>query len=309
MLLQLAVVIVTSLRAIGTSHSEDTVRLLDWFGYCMVASAVATFLMFVGVARAIPEIALARMPITSLVVASAAFLIAAASHAWTYHVFSSFVDLARDPGASASRLASVVEDMSWLKAVTIAKDLAYAVGLIAVLRTIERSAAINDQLALRDEAASTGRALVLMLVADLFYQLTYGLDEGFGLIGMIGSLLVAVYWIHCHVRLVRFLSNAAYFVNEPHELPLATVVRVPRPRASTPARPTPVTRPATAPVSGSPPAATMTPASPAPTAVAASPAPPGAVATPIPQTPPPPTSSPRAPSPSEPDDGSPRFLR
>lgn len=129
----------------------------------------------------------------------------------------------------------------------IVKGFAYTVALITVLRTVQRSAANNDQLALRDEAGSMSRALIVMLVADLFYQLTYGVG-GVGILGVIGSLLVGCYWIYCHVRLARFLYNAAYFVNEPHDLPIATVIRddsrtprgsQPAARSSQPAAPPP----------------------------------------------------------------------
>lgn len=303
MLLQLATIIVISLKAfVGASTGEGAMRAVEWFQYCMLASTAATFLMLVGMLRAIPEIARAQMSITSLVVASVGFAIATAALAWTYHVFANFVDVARDPGASADRIASAIDDMGSVKTVTILKDLAYAVGLIAVLRTLERSAAINDQLALRDEAASMSRALIVMLVADLFYQLTYGLGGGVGLLGVTGSLLVAGYWIYCHVRLTRFLANAAYFVNEPHDLPLATVVRSPNPstpRPPTP-RPQPAKRPATAPVQRSAPASPPPARPPAPLA----PPPPSA-----PISPPAPAPRPASSTDGEPAPDGPRFLR
>jgi hypothetical protein len=88
--------------------------------------------------------------------------------------------------------------------------------------TVQRSAIANDQLGLRDDAGSVGRMLLVMIVGDLFFQLTYGAGGGVGILGVIGSLLVAGYWIYCHLRLSRFLYNAAYFMNEPHDLPIAT---------------------------------------------------------------------------------------
>ena len=80
-----------------------------------------------------------------------------------------------------------------------------------------------------------------MLIGDLFYQLTYGLGGSVGITGLIGSLLVGVYWIWCHVRLVRFLENAAHFMNEPHNLPTATAMRMPAENAPAPRAPAPRT--------------------------------------------------------------------
>ena len=86
-----------------------------------------------------------------------------------------------------------------------------------------------------------GLALIVMLVADVFYQATYGLGGSSGLMGLIGHLLVLVYWVYCHLRLQRFLENAAFLVNEPGDLPHAQVVRTveePEQRRSVPiARP------------------------------------------------------------------------
>jgi hypothetical protein len=206
-----------------------------------------------------------------------------------------------------------------MKTVAIVKDLAYAVGLIALIRVVQRSAAHNDQLGLRDEAGSTSRALIVMLVADLFWQLTYGLGGSVGVMGLVGSLLVSVYWIYCHVRLARFLYNAAWFMNEPHELPVAMVVKMDksgeRPARSTAKGGAEVNdKPAVKPVRPSQPAGR--PSQPAlrpsaPPATAAKPSPPAVAAAPV-VPPPPPPSVPRPETPTsttELDPDGPRFLR
>jgi hypothetical protein len=112
---------------------------------------------------------------------------------------------------------------------------------------VKRSAIANDQMALRDVAGSMGRALLVMFGGDVFYRFTYGLGGGIGITGVIAGLLVLGYWIYCHVRLQRFLYNAAYFMNEPHNLPTATALvapeklaaKKPPPRPSKPSIPRP----------------------------------------------------------------------
>jgi hypothetical protein len=114
--------------------------------------------------------------------------------------------------------------------------------------------------------------------------------------GLVGSLLVSVYWIYCHVRLARFLYNAAWFMNEPHELPIAMVVKMDKPPAK-PARPSqPVVRPSQPAIRPSAP----------PVAAAPKPVPP-----PMPVVaPPPPPPRPETPtSTTELDPNGPRFLR
>ncbi|HEY5946594.1 MAG TPA: hypothetical protein VIV40_13925 [Kofleriaceae bacterium] len=224
MLLQLVLGIVMTVKSLGADSLDDARDALEWTKYFMLANTGAAFAMFIGVARAIPELSRVRMNIRGMIVAAVGFAITAAALAWTYKTLSHFVDVALDPASSLDDIMSSAEDLKSTRQIVIVKDLAYAVGLIAVLRTIQRSAAINDQLALRDEAASMARAMIVMLVADLFWQLTYGLGGSYGLTGLLGSLLVGIYWIYCHVRLQRFLYNAAYFVNEPHDLPVATIV-------------------------------------------------------------------------------------
>lgn len=227
MLLQLVLSIIVGIKS-GMSNDQEGARdALQWLQYLLLAHGAATVIMLIGVAGGLTELARTRLDTRGLVTATAGFLIATAALAWAYHLFAAFVDIAFDPDASLEAIVERAHDLEGVKYVVIVKDVAYALGLMAVLRTVRESAAASDQLALRDEAASMGRAVLVMLIGDLFYQLTYGLGGSVGITGLIGSLLVGVYWIWCHVRLVRFLENAAYFMNEPHNLPTATALRMP----------------------------------------------------------------------------------
>jgi hypothetical protein len=224
MLIQIVMTIVTSIKGASANTPDELSSALSWLEYVMIANVAAALAMFVGVARAIPEFKRVRIDVTSLVIAAIGFAIAAASLLWTYKVLSTFVDIVRNPESRLGDLESSISDLKSLGKVAILKDLGYGIGLISLIRTIQRSASINDQLALRDEAGSMSRALIVMAVGDLFYQLTYGLGEGgVGVMGFLGSLLVGLYWIYCHWRLQRFLYNAAWFVNEPHNLPIAII--------------------------------------------------------------------------------------
>ena len=301
MLLQLALSIVMTVKAFSASSMDDSRNALDWLEYVMLANAGATLLMCVGAARSIPELARVRVDIRGLVIAAAGFAIATAAMLWSYHAVTSFIAVALDPTSSASDVLAASERLGSLQSVAIVKDLAYGIGLVMMIRTLQRSAAANDQLALRDEAGSMSRALIVMVVADLFFQLTYGLGGGIGILGAVGSLLVAGYWIFCHLRLVRFLANAAYFVNEPHDLPVATARRTPVDRET---RRAPAPRPRTAPS----PVAAVPPPVPPPVIAAPPPVPRPVIAAPPPLAP---VAPERSASAGEADDSSsePRFLR
>ena len=223
MLAQLVLAIVMTVKALGASSASDVQDALKWTEYFFLANIGAMVAMLVGVVGAIPELRRARMNTRSLLVAAAGFAVAAAVLGWTYHVVNRFIEILMNPDGSFEDLVSAAGDLKNAKYFVIVKDLAYAIGLISLIGMIERSAQHNDQLALRDDARSISRMLIVMLVADLFYQLTYGSGSA-GPIGTIGSLLVGGYWIYCHIRLQRFLFNAAYFMNEPHDLPVATLV-------------------------------------------------------------------------------------
>lgn len=237
LLLQIAVTIVMTITSLGGS-GDDWKDLAKWTQYLFVVNTAVTAAMCVGMLRAMPELARARMGIGGLVIATSGFAVATAALLWSYHTFSGFVDVATNPESSYADILASVEDVRALKSVTVLKDISYAVGLFAMIRTAQRAAAMIDQLALRDLAASMSRALLVMLLADVFYQLTYGLGGPVTLVGVIGALLIAVYWLYCHVRLARFLFNAAYLFNEPNGLPVAQVIHAPEPapRPSQPLR-------------------------------------------------------------------------
>jgi len=222
MLLHLVVAIGLTIRFLIGGASTS---FLQWTEYLLLVNAGAMLALAIGVVGAIPELARARVDIRGLVIAAAGFGVAALVVGWSYHVLSRFFAVMSDPDSTLADVGLASSSIQSLKYVTIVRDLGYAIALIATIRTVQRAAAINDQLALRDAAGSMARALIAMLVADVFYQLTYGLGGSVGLLGLLGSLLVLAYWIYCHFRLARFLFDAAYFVNEPHNLLVATVVR------------------------------------------------------------------------------------
>jgi hypothetical protein len=231
MLIQIALAIVMEIKAVSASTPDEAKSAIEFMQYFLAANIAATAAMLVGTLRAIPELARAGMDITALIVAAAGFAIATAALVWSYMVIGSLLD-ALNRGALDELLAAT-KNLASLKPVTSVKDVSYAVALISVVKTVEKSAAYNDQLALRDYAGSMVRALIVMLGGDLFYQLTYGLGGSIGVLGFVGSLLVLGFWIYCHVRLQRFLFNAAYFMNEPHNLPGARVIEKPKPSTRT----------------------------------------------------------------------------
>ncbi|MEO6775029.1 MAG: hypothetical protein ABI467_18835 [Kofleriaceae bacterium] len=248
MLFQLALTILVTVKSLFVDNPESAREALKWMRYLLLANGGAVLAMGVGAVRAVPELRRASIAIRGLVIASVGFAIATLALAWTWHVLQSFVDVVFDPHSTLEQAVAATDRLSSLKTIAILKDLAYAVGLISLIQMVQRSAAHNEQLGLRDEAGSTSRALIVMLVADLFWQLTYGLGGGVGVLGLIGSLLVGIYWIYCHVRLARFLYNAAWFMNEPHELPVAVVIKLARGAAVRPSQPaTPPITPATPP--------------------------------------------------------------
>jgi len=243
MLAQLVLGIVMTVKALGVNTPDEARDAIKWTEYFFLANVGATAAMCVGVARAIPELKRAGLDIGRIVIAAIGFLIATLAMLWCYRVLSRFIDMLMHPDAGIDSLGSIISDLETMRYVAILKDFAYSFALVSLIGTVQRSAIANDQLALRDYAGSMNRALVVMLLADLFYQLAHG-NEGYaGILTLVGSLLVGIYWIYCHVRLQRFLANSAYFMNEPHNLPVATVISVPdekpRPAVALPPRPRP----------------------------------------------------------------------
>jgi hypothetical protein len=179
MLLQLVMLVVARVKLISAGNSEEARSALAWTEYYLLANAAAMVVMFVGAARAIPELKRTAVGAGQLVVAAIGFAIAAASVLWTYKVLSTFIDIALDIDKhSLDELTAAASDLQTLKYVIILQDPAYVVGLIALLGMVRASAIANDQLALRDVAGSMRRALIVMLVGDVFWQVTYGLGPG-----------------------------------------------------------------------------------------------------------------------------------
>ena len=239
-LAQLAVMTAMTIKAVADGSFDD---LLTCLRYSLIANAIATAVMCFAALRSLPELSRARIDTSRLVIAGAGFAIATAGLSWCYHVIASFMDVVGDPNSTVDDVIASGRNLESMRYVVIVKDLAYATGLVALLGGLQRAAATNDQLSLRDAAGSMGRALIVMLAADVFYQLTYGAAHGgVGMTGLIGSLLVGIYWLWCHVRLGRFLFNAAHLVNE-LEIPVATIVTrtsaaaVEAPPAPRPSRP------------------------------------------------------------------------
>jgi hypothetical protein len=228
MLLQLVLSIVMTVKALTIGSQEDAHDAIKWMQYLFLANIAAAVAMFIGTARAIPELRRAGVGAGKLIVSAIGFAVTAASLLWTYKLISNFMDVALAP-SSLEEVLEAGKDLESLKYFALTKDIGYWVGLISLIDMVKRSAIANDQLALRDVASSMWRALLVMFVGDLFFQFTYGLGEGggAGFTGVIASLLVLGYWIYCHVRLQRFLFNAAYFMNEPHNLPTAKVLSAP----------------------------------------------------------------------------------
>lgn len=238
MLAQLVLGLVMTIKALGISTPDEAREALKWTEYFFLANVAATGAMCLGVARAIPEVKRAGLDVSRLIIAAIGFAIATLAMLWSYRVLSRFVDIMLDPEHGIDSLGSVLSDLEMMKYVAIVKDFAYSFALVSLIDTVQRSAIANDQLALRDYAGSMKRALIVMLVADLFYQLSHGTSAvGIGILTFLGSLFVAGYWIYCHVRLQRFLANASYFMNEPHNLPVATALNIPdaAPRPAKPA--------------------------------------------------------------------------
>ena len=252
MLLQSALilmVLVTMLRG-GTGD-----ELLKYMKYAMYTNLAAMVGMVVGAVLALPEFRRAHLPTHLVLFAAACFAVAAASVWWMQHVVDHFVSVALDPETTYEDLRAATDSLASIKLVSVIRDLAYVLGLIAVIRTVRQFAVANEQFELRDVSGTISQLLVVMLVANIFYQLTYGLGSSgsvFPILGLVVGLGVNLYWIYCHLRLAKFLKAAAILVGEPHLLPIATAVKVPtaealapKPRPSAPKIPRAVTAPST----------------------------------------------------------------
>jgi len=222
--------------------------LADWTRYLLLLNIGAVGAMFLGVASSLPELVRSRTSTTSVALAAVAFAIATGALAWHYHLLVKFYELATARFTldvvelRAAQLEDLAEQLQ--SGLTLAiRDIAYGAGLYFVTTTVKASAALNDQLALRDRAASMSRAVLVLVVGDLFYQLVLaeGVNVGLAITGVLASLAMLAYWVWLHGRLQRFLFDSSWFVNQPHNLPGATVVKLPgeppAPRVSRPSMP------------------------------------------------------------------------
>lgn len=284
--------IVVQVMAFAADTPDDARRILAYVQYLYALTLGASLAMVIGVARAIPEMRRMRMRTGAVMIAAIAFAITAASAAWLYHTISLIRDLqtAITSGDFEHLDALVLQlqhRMDFARYIAATQDLGYGVGLYFLARTVQSSAAINEQLALRDRAGHMGRVLLVMVAGDLFNQLTFGIGARATISGLLSALTISIYWVWCHLQLQRFLFDAAWFVNEPHDLPGATVVKLPE--AQPAARPSRTSLPKIAPSEPAP-----RPSQPAPIVVA----------------PPPTAPTPRAASNAEaPAGDGPRFLR
>ncbi len=254
-LVQSAMSLMLLVKMLSADTPDEVFGAIKYAQYAMYTNLAAAVAMLVGSVLALPEFRRAHLPIHLVLFASACFAVAAASVWWTQHVVDTFVRVALDPDSTYEDVIRASEGLSSLKLATTIKDLAYVLGLVTVVRTIRQFAVANDQYELRDASSTITQLVVVMLVADIFYQLTYGLGSGasvFPIVGLLVALGVALYWIYCHLRLAKFLKAAAILVGEPHLLPVATAVKVPtaealapKPRPSAPKLPREVTAPST----------------------------------------------------------------
>ncbi len=326
-LLQVIAMVVVQILMATSSDEERLVSLLTWMGRLLFVQLVANGLMLAGAAAGIAELSRARLSITNLLISVIGFAVATASMWWSYDVLSTFISIFTNEETSLEERLAAVEGLSSLGKVVVVRDIGYGVGLIWLMSTIRQCAAAADALALRDLAGHCTRMVVVMVVGDLFYQLTWGLGEGDGgLFGLFAALAVGGYWVWCHLKLVRFLEDASY-LGHGSPLPVAIATgasddasRQSKARVSersianvdaaaggaAPARPSAPIRP-----SSPHPAQSARPSAPPPVIVPHSPAPPPVVIVPATVVPPP---VPRASAPSigVPRDGDverPRFLK
>ena len=235
MLAQLALVL-TSIMCLLFGHE---LRIDGWGQLLLLVNLAAACMMLAGSLFALPDFRRVRLPTSRVYVAAAGFALTLVALAWTYRVTSAVERILADPDVSLQSILHAQNELKSLKAVVLVKDIGYGAGLIAVLRIVRQFAVANDRLYLRDAASSLTGLFVLMLIGDMFYQLTYGM-AGSVLPGLTlyGSLLISCFWLYCHLRMVRLLENAAYLADEPHHLPAATLVRAPA-KVESPPQPSP----------------------------------------------------------------------
>ncbi len=231
MLLQLGLAMAVALKTLTASTPDDAMNLIEWIKYLFWVNLAATGAMLVGTLLAFPDFMVSKMSTWRVVVATLGFAITVAILAWSYHVISSFIDAALDSESTYADVKRTGERLRSIPLLTVGKDIAYSIGLIALVRSIRQTAIANEHWPLRDAAHTVSGLVALMLAGDVFYQMFYGIGSAptmsFAILGLVYGIAVLVYWVYCHLRLAKFLKAAAYLVNEPHNLPTATIVSTP----------------------------------------------------------------------------------
>lgn len=221
----------------------DEDRLIAVMKFTLYANLGAVGLMLLGALISVPDFLVARMPLWRLVVSLIGFGIAAAALGWSAKALFAFTSLASDPDATYTQIQSAVDDLQLLRFMTIVRDFGYGIGVVAMLRSIRQTAQTNEHYPLRDAADTVTNLTAGLAVVDIIYQWLFGGagNSILGLYGMIlgilGGLALVVFWVYCHLRLAKFLKAAAILVHEPHNLPVARVVRKPELPADAPVRP------------------------------------------------------------------------
>jgi hypothetical protein len=136
-----------------------------------------------------------------------------------------FTNLASDPDATYAQIQSALDDLLWLRFMTIFRDLGYGLGIVAMLRSIRQTAQENEHYPLRDAADRVTNLTAGLVLLDIPYQWLFG---GSGnpimalylmIFGIIAGFALIVFWVYCHLRLAKFLKAAAILVHEPHNPP------------------------------------------------------------------------------------------
>ncbi|MBA2538078.1 MAG: hypothetical protein H0V17_00460 [Deltaproteobacteria bacterium] len=228
MLVQLLMSTALILKSLTASTADDAQDVLDWIKYVQWANLGAVGAMFVGALLAIPDFLAAKMSLVRVVIAILGFGLVLLAVWWSYRAIAQFIEVMVDPEGPLEGMTESAERLTSLPMVTVGKDIAYAVGLIALVRSIRQTAVANEHDALRDAASQISGLVGGMLVADVIYQLLYGIGSSstvtFALIGLVFGIGVLVYWVYCHLRLAKFLNAASILVHEPHNLPVARLV-------------------------------------------------------------------------------------
>ncbi len=217
-------------KLIGGSTADDIHSMLTWTRYALWVNIAAFGLMLLGSAVALPDLLVSKIPPLRLVVSILGFAAATGALVWSNHALSALIDVLKDPDASLLELSEAIDRVDNTKLSLIIRDLAYPVGLVALLRSIRDTAVANDHYMLRDASSQVTSLVVGLAILDILYQLMASagvLSMSFLLavvVGIAGGLALICFWVYIHLRLAKFLKAAAILVNEPHNLPVARLV-------------------------------------------------------------------------------------